>query len=175
MKHRVKTSRFGRNTNQAKWLYRSLASEVLEHGRIQTSKAKAKAIRGLVDKLINLGKDGSVSARRIIVKELGSNRQVELICNEIAPKFKDHNNSGYTRIIKMGPRHSDTSEMVLMELINFSEIKPVATTDAEVVKETVEPVAVENIQEAEVAEKPAKKAVKAKSVAPKKTPVKKTK
>lgn len=175
MKHRVKTSRFGRNTNQAKWLYRSLVSEVLEHGRIQTSKAKAKAIRGLVDKLINLGKDGSVSARRIIIKELGSNRQVELICNEIAPKFKDHNNSGYTRIIKMGPRHSDTSEMVLMELINFSEVKPALVTEAEVVKETVEPTVADNIKEAEVAEKPAKKTTKTKSATTKKTPVKKTK
>lgn len=175
MKHRVKTSRFGRNTNQAKWLYRSLAAEILEHGRIQTSKAKAKAIRGLIDKLINLGKDGSVSARRIIVKELGSNRQVEWICNEVAPKFKDHNNSGYTRIIKIGPRSSDTSEMVLMELINFSEIKPVVTAEPEVVKETLEPVAEVDIQDAEVAEKPAKKAAKTKSATAKKAVVKKVK
>ncbi len=168
MKHRVKTSRFGRNTNQAKWLYRSLAMEVLEHGRIQTTLAKAKAIRGLVDKLINLGKNGSVSARRAIVKELGSNRQIELICKEVAPKLTG--TSGYTRIIKMGPRLSDTSEMVLMELVNFTGVKPVIVETVKMKKE-VKP---ETIQEAVVEEKPVKKIAKAKVVV-KKPSVKKTK
>jgi large subunit ribosomal protein L17 len=169
MKHRVKTSRFGRNTNQAKWLYRSLASEVLEHGLIQTSKAKAKAVRGLIDKLINLGKDGSVSARRIMIKELGSSRQVEMICKDVAPKLTGQT-SGYTRIIKMGPRLSDTSEMVLMELVNFSEVKPVATE----VVETKGDASVEKIQEAVVVEKPVKKISKPKTTTAKKTSVKKT-
>lgn len=168
MKHRVKTSRFGRNTNQAKWLYRSLASEVLEHGRIQTSKAKAKAVRGLIDKLINLGKDGSVSARRMMIKELGSNRQVDMICKEVAPKLTG--NSGFTRIIKIGPRLSDTSEMVLMELVNFSEVKPVATE----IIEAKEDAPVEKVQEAVVVEKTAKKTVKPKATEKKKATVKKT-
>lgn len=164
MKHRVKTSRFGRNTNQAKWLYRSLASEVLEHGRIQTTKAKAKAIRGLVDKLINLGKVGSVAARRTIIKELGSDRQIDLICNEVAPKLSGQT-SGYTRIIKLGPRLSDTSEMVLMELVNFTGVKPAA--DKVVIAETVTPTneeaKSETIQDAVIEEKPAKKAIKPKA------------
>jgi large subunit ribosomal protein L17 len=168
MKHRVKTSRFGRNTNQAKWLYRSLASEVLEHGRIQTSKAKAKAVRGLIDKLINLGKDGSVSARRTMIKELGSNRQVEMICRDVAPKLTGQT-SGYTRIIKMGPRLSDTSEMVLMELVNFSEVKPVAT---EVVEAKSAPEVAE-VKEAVVAKTVAKKTTKAKTLTTKKAPIKK--
>lgn len=116
MNHRVKHNHLGRNTNQAKALYRSLSGAIIEHGRIQTTLAKAKAVSGMIDKLVNLGKSPEINARREVVKILGSDRLVPKLFSDLAPKLAGRN-SGYTRIIKAGPRMSDTSQMVYLEFL----------------------------------------------------------
>lgn len=119
MRHRVAGNHLGRRTNVARALYRSLISEVLEHGRITTTLAKAKAVQGEIDKLINLAKAGSVNARRLTVKTMTTDRFFDKFSKSY-PERK----SGYSRIIRLGQRLSDTAEMVRLELL---EVKPPET------------------------------------------------
>lgn len=103
------TNHLGRRTNVAKALYRGLVLSVLERGKIQTTLAKAKSVQGEIDKVVNWLKDGSVNARRQIVKTLGQD-----------VKFKNDftdRTSGHTRIIRVGQRFSDAAELVNLELI----------------------------------------------------------
>ncbi len=120
MRHRYFGNQLHRPTNQAKALYRSLASEVLDHGRIQTTLPKAKSVVGLIDKLISFGKRGDLTARREVIKLLGGTHLTDKLFTQIAPTFKDRP-SGYTRIIKLGKRFSDSAEMVYLELVNRTE------------------------------------------------------
>ena len=99
----------GRRTNVAKALYRGLILSVLEKGKIQTTLAKAKSVQGEIDKVVNWLKDGSVNARRQIVKTLGQDVRFK---ND----FTDRK-SGHTRIVRLGQRFSDAAEMVNLELI----------------------------------------------------------
>lgn len=115
MRHRIFGNQLGRNTKQARALYRSLLLEVFDHGRIETTLAKARAIRPDVDKIITLVKKNSLAARRQIVKILGS----DLVLKK---SFSDRN-SGYSRIIRLGQRFSDTTEKVILELIVDDPVK----------------------------------------------------
>ena len=116
MHHKVFGNQLGRRTNVVKGLYRGLLISVLEHGKIETTKAKAKAIQGKIDKIINLIKENSVNSRRLMIKELGSEKLFPKIFKSISGKYADRN-SGYSRIIKLGSRLSDAAEMVKLELI----------------------------------------------------------
>lgn len=111
-------------TNVAKALYRVLVGEVLEHGRIKTTHAKAKAIRGDIDRVINYGKKASVVARREVVKILGTDRLVESIFSKISPGLSGRT-SGYTRIIRLGQRMSDATDKVMIELVNFVPVEKI--------------------------------------------------
>lgn len=124
MRHRVAGKQLGRNTDQRKALRLSLAIALLEHGRIQTTRAKADYIRGHVEKLITLAKRSKahsdpnrvVHAQRIAASRLNNDRElVSKLFNEIAPRFENRA-GGYTRIYKLGPRKGDSAEMVLLEL-----------------------------------------------------------
>ena len=117
-------------TNVAKALYRVLVGEVLEHGRIKTTHAKAKAIRGDIDRVINYGKKATVSARREVTKILGTDRLVENIFTKISPGLSGRT-SGYTRIIRLGQRMSDATDKVMIELVNFVPVEKVKTEKVE--------------------------------------------
>jgi large subunit ribosomal protein L17 len=93
----------------------NLATALLEHGRIQTTEAKAKLARSVAEKAITLGKDGSLHARRQAITLLRNKPISYRLFNEIAPVFKDVP-GGYTRITKLGPRPGDAAPMVLLEL-----------------------------------------------------------
>ena len=121
MRHRVYGNQFGRNTNQAKALYRGLVSELFLRGRIETTQKKAKAVRNIVDKVITFAKKNTVASRRQVVKILGNNYQLDKIFGEIAPKLTNRS-SGYTRIIRLGQRFSDTAEKVFLELVEGVEL-----------------------------------------------------
>ena len=123
MRHKVFGNHLSRNTKQAKALYRSLVTELLEHGRIETTLPKAKAARAMVDRVITFAKKNSVNARREVVKILGGGNSLERLFGEIAPKMRNRN-SGYTRIIRLGQRFSDTAEKVYLELVEGVEITP---------------------------------------------------
>jgi large subunit ribosomal protein L17 len=90
---------------------------VIDHERIQTTEAKAKAVRPEVEKLITLAKRGDLHARRQALSQLGQDKFVVYkLFEEVAPRYVDRP-GGYTRILKLGPRRSDATEMVLLELV----------------------------------------------------------
>ncbi len=116
MRHARAGKKLGRDSAHRKALYSNLAGALLEHGRIQTTEAKAKAVKPFAEKMITLGKRGDLSARRKALSELRSPEVVSQLFAEIAPRFADRP-GGYTRIIKLGPRRSDSTEMVFLELV----------------------------------------------------------
>ena len=109
--------KLSRTTNERRVLFRALLEALFLHGAIKTTKAKAKVIKPQAEKLISLGKKGSLAARRQAHKILPKRRLVNSLFAEIAPKFKNKN-SGFTRIIKLGRRLGDGAEMVKLELIS---------------------------------------------------------
>lgn len=103
-------------TNTAKGLRRALLLAVLEHGQIETTAARARAIQGDLEKIINLLKKDSVTNRRLITKELSSEKLLAKIPAGLSQKYLDRR-GGYSRIIKLGPRLSDSAQMVRLELV----------------------------------------------------------
>jgi large subunit ribosomal protein L17 len=100
-----------------------LIKQLFEHERIQTTKAKARAVRGQAERLITLAKRGNeagdikaVNARRLAAARLGDAESVKKLFDDIAPRFENRQ-GGYTRMIKLGQRKGDAAEMVILELI----------------------------------------------------------
>lgn len=123
MRHSIAGYRLGRTKSARIALRRNLIKQLFTHERIQTTKAKAAAVRGEAEKLITLAKksadgaaDEKVNARRLAVSKLGDNQIIKRLFDEIAPRFATRN-GGYTRVIKLGPRHGDAAEMVVLELV----------------------------------------------------------
>lgn len=116
MRHLVKRHRLGRNSAQRKALLRSLVTSFLEKERIKTTKAKAKALRPVAEKMITLAKKGSLHARRKVLRTVYKKDVVKKLFEDIGPRFAERP-GGYTRIIKLGPRDGDGAEMAVIELI----------------------------------------------------------
>ena len=117
MRHQRKRHKLSRSASHRKALLRNLCKEVIDHERIQTTEAKAKAVKPEVEKLITLAKRGDPHARRRALSELGQDRFiVHKLFEEIAPRYSARP-GGYTRIVKLGPRRSDSTEMVFLELV----------------------------------------------------------
>jgi large subunit ribosomal protein L17 len=94
----------------------NLVCSVLEHGRIQTTEARAKEVRPLVEKMITMGKAGDLHSRRTAISRLRNKEISYKLFNEIAPLYTDRQ-GGYTRITHLGPRQGDAAEMVYLELV----------------------------------------------------------
>ena len=117
MRHQRKRHKLSRTASHRKALLRNLAKEVIDHERIRTTEAKAKAVKPEVEKLITLAKRGDLHARREALSALGQDKFVVYkLFEEVAPRYADRS-GGYTRILKLGPRRSDATEMVLLELV----------------------------------------------------------
>lgn len=123
MRHGVSGYRLGRDKDERRALRRILVKQLFEHERIRTTHAKALAIRGQAERLITLAKRGNeagdahmVHARRLAAARLSDAEIVKKLFDDIAPRFKNRP-GGYTRLIKLGPRHGDSAEMVLLELV----------------------------------------------------------
>ena len=116
MRHREKGRQLGRDTKHRWALYRSLVTSLLEHERIETTEAKAKEIRGFTDRMITLGKEGDLAARRRALSFLRSKAVVSKLFGDVAGRFRERN-GGYTRIIKTRRRVGDAAEMVAIELV----------------------------------------------------------
>lgn len=99
-----------------KALMKSLASALIERGKIKTTEAKAKELRPYVEKLVTRAKNDDLASRRILESRTGSPRLVKLLTDSIAPKYKDRS-GGYTRIVKLVPRASDASKMAIIEFV----------------------------------------------------------
>ena len=117
MRHGKQRHKLSRDSAHRKALLRNLSRELIEHERIKTSQAKAKAVKPEVEKLITLAKGGSLHARRQALSTLGQDRFiVHKLFEEIGPRYAARP-GGYTRIVKLGPRRSDSTEMVFLELV----------------------------------------------------------
>jgi large subunit ribosomal protein L17 len=117
MRHGKQRHKLSRDAAHRRALLRNLCRDLIEHERIKTSQAKAKAAKPEVEKLITLAKRGDLHARRRALSALGQDRfVVHKLFEEVAPRYAERN-GGYTRIVKLGPRRSDSTEMVFLELV----------------------------------------------------------
>ena len=125
MRHHRSGKKLGRDSAHRKALYSNLAGSLIEHGRIKTTVAKAKAVRPIAEKMITLGRRGDLAARRQALAYLRSNDIVHILFAEVAPRFTDRP-GGYTRITKVGPRAGDAAEMAYLEFVDYVPPAPVA-------------------------------------------------
>ncbi len=117
MRHRRDRRKLSRSASHRKALYTNLSREVLDHERIKTTEAKAKAVKPELEKLITLAKRGDLHARRQALSALGQDKfTVYKLFEEVAPRYVERP-GGYARILKLGPRRSDSTEMVFLELV----------------------------------------------------------
>ena len=119
MRHRRTGKKLGRDAPHRRALYSNLAGQLIEHGRIQTTEAKAKAVRPIAEKMITLGRRGDLAASRQAIAYLRSNDIVHKLFAEVAPRFAERP-GGYSRIVKLGPRQGDAAEMVYLELVDYT-------------------------------------------------------
>jgi large subunit ribosomal protein L17 len=118
MRHRRSGKKLGRDSAHRRALYANLAASLIEHGRIKTTEAKAKAVKPIAEQMITLGRRGDIHARRQALAYLRTQEVVHQLFSEVAPRFQDRP-GGYTRIVKLGPRPGDSAPMVYLELVDF--------------------------------------------------------
>ena len=117
MRHQKTRNKLSRDSAHRKALLMNLSKEVIQHERIKTTEAKAKAVKPEVEKLITLAKRGDLHARRQALATLHNDKFiVHKLFDEVAPRYAERP-GGYTRIVKLGPRRSDSTEMVYLELV----------------------------------------------------------
>jgi large subunit ribosomal protein L17 len=129
VRHQRKGKKLGRDAAHRKALYSNLAGALIEHGRIKTTEAKAKAVKPIAEKMITLGRRGDLAARRQALAYLRSQEVVHQLFAEVAPRFADRP-GGYSRIVKIGPRFGDAAEMVYLELVDYVPPRAVAPVGA---------------------------------------------
>jgi large subunit ribosomal protein L17 len=161
MRHRVAGRKFSRHTQHRELMFRNMLVSLLEHERIKTTLAKGKELRSWADRIITLGKRGTLHARRRAFALLRDKGIVKKLFDEIAPKFKDRA-GGYTRVYKLGWRQGDAAPLSLVELVTFThpeeKKKSTITTKAKEVLEKVTPKKKEKVEKKEkVKEKPKEK------------------
>jgi|SRR3954449_12490652 large subunit ribosomal protein L17 len=126
MRHQKKTVKLGRTAEHRKALLSNQVCSLIEHQRIKTTLAKAKAVRPLADKMVTLGKKNSLHARRMAFAVLRQKDAVKKLFDEIAPRAANRN-GGYTRIIKLGQRKSDSAAIAFLEWVDAAVVEE--TTD----------------------------------------------
>ncbi len=131
MRHRKrKINKLGRTTAHREALLAGLVSNLIIAGRIKTTLPKAKSARRMAEKMVTLGKKDTLAARRLAVSRLRRKDVVKDLFDNIAPSFSDRA-GGYTRILKLGQRVSDSSEMALLEWVNHTPKAPKVTESKE--------------------------------------------
>ena len=164
MRHQKKTIKLGRTAEHRKALLANQVCSLIEHQRIKTTLAKARAVRPLAERMVTLGKNGSIHARRTAFATLRQKNAVKKLFDDIAPRSAERN-GGYTRIVKLGYRKSDSARMAFIEWVDMAEVVEEKATEekkrkkkpAEPKAEQIEPERVEAKEEepAEKEEKPA--------------------
>ena len=127
MRHQKKTVKLGRTAEHRKALLANQVCSLIEHQRIKTTLAKAKAVRPLAEKMVTLGKNGSLHARRTALAVLRQKGAVKKLFEDIAPRSVSRN-GGYTRIVKLGARRSDAAPVAFIEWVDAPQVleEPVA-------------------------------------------------
>jgi large subunit ribosomal protein L17 len=116
MRHSCRVPLLGKPADQRKALMRALSTELIRHGRITTTKVRAKAVRSQVEKMITLAKDGSLSSRRQAMGYIYDKQLVHALFEGAKERYGDRN-GGYTRVLRTMPRRGDNAEMAIIELV----------------------------------------------------------
>ena len=116
MRHRCRVPQLGLPADQRKALLRALATEVIRHGQITTTKTRAKAVQSEVERMITLAKDGSLAARREALGYLYDKQLVHRLFAQ-APERYSNRNGGYTRVLRTVSRRGDNADMAILELV----------------------------------------------------------
>ena len=136
MRHQKQGRKLNRTASHRKALMMNMASSLVLHKRIKTTDAKAKELRGYIERLVTYAKKDSVHGRRLIQQKLPGSRGKKIanvLIHEIAPEFKDRN-GGYTRIIKLGNRKNDNAPVSLIEFVGFENLIDEDVIEAEVIE-----------------------------------------
>jgi len=150
MRHQKNTRKLGRTSQHRDLMLANIVASLILHKRVKTTLAKAKAARPLAEKLVTLGKGGTLHDRRLAVAKIGQKDAVALLFKSIAPGFKDRK-GGYTRIVKLGPRQSDSAPVAFLEWVDYvveSEVAPVEKAEKPKAEKSAK------AEKAEKAEKP---------------------
>jgi large subunit ribosomal protein L17 len=121
MRHRVAGRAFGRTANHRKALFRGLVTSLFDHLKIETTAAKAKAVKSMAEKMITLGKKGDLSSRRLALSRIPNKKIVTKLFTEIAPKIE--RSSGYLRVVKTRFRAGDNSDMAILEFVDYEMLQ----------------------------------------------------
>ena len=116
MRHQKAGRKFNRDSAHRRAMYRNLVTDVLRYERVTTTEPKAKEIQGLVEKMITLGKKGSLANRREALSYIIKDRVVAKVFGELADRYRNRS-GGYTRVTKLVPRHGDGAGMAQIELV----------------------------------------------------------
>ncbi len=116
MRHRIAGRKLSRPTAHRRALYRNLVADLFRYEKIVTTEAKAKEVRGLAEKMITLGKEGSLSSRRRALAFVTDKKLVDKIFNQLAPRYAERP-GGYTRLVKLGRRLGDGAPMAQLEMV----------------------------------------------------------
>ena len=153
MRHLKRTAKLGRTGTHRNAMLANLVCSLIKHKRVQTTLAKAKAARSVAEKMITLGKSGTISDRRLAVARFHSEEAAKVLFTELAPVFKDRR-GGYTRIVQMHQRQGDAAQLAILEWVD-------ATVEAAPAPEETKP----EETKAEGTETKGKKAKKSKKAA----------
>src|SRR5438874_6652645 len=159
MRHQKKTIKLGRTAEHRKALLANQVCSLIEHQRIKTTLAKAKAVRPLAERIVTLGKNGSIHARRTALATLRQKNAVKKLFDDIAPRSAERN-GGYTRIVKLGQRKSDSASMAFIEWVDVEKVveeKPAAEKKSKRKGAEVKSTEKEAMREEPAAEEPAMK------------------
>jgi len=126
MRHLKRTAKLGRTGEHRNAMLANLVCSLIKHKRITTSLAKAKAARSVAEKMVTLGKRGSLHDRRLAAARLHQEDAVKILFAEIAPAHKDRH-GGYTRIVKLGQRQGDAGQKAILEWVEYTEVSAVPT------------------------------------------------
>src|SRR4029077_13390289 len=163
MRHQKKTVKLGRTAEHRKALLANQVCSLIEHQRIKTTLAKAKAFRPLAERMVTLGKNGSIHARRTALGTLRQKNAVKKLFDDIAPRSAERN-GGYTRIVKLGQRKSDSAPMAFIEWVDVEKVveeKPAEEKKGKRKEAEVKPKKKEATREEPTTEEPAMKEEKA--------------
>ena len=117
MRHRIKGRKLNRTSAHRKSMFKNLAASLIKYEQIVTTLPKAKDLRPIVEKMITLGKKGTLHARRQLISKLPKDAEIEKVMKEFSERYKDRK-GGYVRIIKKGYRYGDSSPMAIIELLD---------------------------------------------------------
>src|SRR5512147_75940 len=138
MRHLKRTAKLGRTGEHRNAMLANLVCSLIKHKRVTTSLAKAKAARSVAERMVTLGKKGTIHHRRLAAARLHQEDAVKILFSEIAPAQKDRN-GGYTRIVKMHQRNGDAAQLAILEWVDMPIVTEEPKTEAPAAEPAGEP------------------------------------